>query len=207
MLENIIKAMKDHKEVYADATATYLKTRKQCDENFKDRYRQQKIDEAYQIQNDTIRSSRETALAACTTTFDEIRNKANAVVTMPVSGDLQNTLELLKALKNPSKAELEALMEQYKENYFAYRAISDALGGKENGYRVATIDDIMDACAELEATVRKCLYDVPGAYMYRLLIQPDSKYVANYDALFTAFIDGRFEDATVIDEQQQETEE
>lgn len=206
MLEKIVEAMKQHKTTYESAVAAYHATRKEADSQYNDRQKTQKIAEAYQTQNETIATSQKAALLICDSVFDDIKEKAAAVVAKPVSGDFSNVLEAVKQLIHPTKAELEALIGQYKNNYFAYRAINDALGGIEKGYHVATIDDIYDACGELAAMVKKCIMGTPTAYMYMLLIQPDCAYLSGYDALFTAFIDGRFEEATIIDEQQQETQ-
>ena len=206
MLEKIVEAMKQHKTTYETAVATYNTTRKQAEAQYNDRLKSQKIAEAYQTQNETIAASQKATLLICESVFDDIKEKAAAVVAKPVSGDFSNVLEAVKQLIHPTKAELEALIGQYKNNYFAYRAINDALGGTEKGYHVATIDDILDACNELAATVKKFIMGTPTGYMYQLLIHPNSTYLSGYDALFTAFIDGRFEEATVIDEQQQETQ-
>ena len=180
MMRKIINALQEHKELYEAATSKWLELRKELDSNYKGNLLTAKMNEGKEIY-----------FAVCVTVLDEIREKARGIIATPVSPDFSNTIEALKLLKNPSKAELEAITESHKGNYLAYRAICDALGGSEKGYNVISYDDVMEACNELEESLRACFYgDSPSSYIYRVHL--NEGYMSKRGKLFSDFLEGRF---------------
>ena len=191
MMRKIINALQEHKELYEAATSKWLELRKELDSNYKGNLLTAKMNEGKEIYEETLRKSRENNFAVCVTVLDEIREKARGIIATPVSPDFSNTIEALKLLKNPSKAELEAITESHKGNYLAYRAICDALGGSEKGYNVISYDDVMEACNELEESLRACFYgDSPSSYTYRVHL--NEGYMSKRGKLFSDFLEGRF---------------
>ncbi len=198
MLNKIIDALQEHKTVYEQASKVWESVKKDLNENYKGALYTQKLGEAKNVYEDTLQTSRENNYSACVMVLDGIRAKAQDIVTQPVSPDFPATVAALAAMKNPTRTEVEAIAARYKGNYLAYRAICDALGGAEKGFTVATVDDVNARCDELEAILHKCFYGGnPELYSYRLLLE--GSYLKTFDDFFTAFIDGRFEDATQKD--------
>lgn len=191
MMRKIINALQEHKELYEAATSKWLELRKELDSNYKGNLLTVKMNEGKEIYEETLRKSREGNFAVCVTVLDGIREKARDIIATPITSDFSNTIEALKLLKNPSRAELEAIAENHKGNYLAYRAICDALGGSEKGYNVISYDDVIEACDELEKSLRACFYgDSPATYTYRVHL--NEGYMSKWEKLFSDFLEGRF---------------
>lgn len=202
MLENITVALQAFANTYEGATRIWKTTRKDIESNYAGNLKTQKMNEAKNVYESTISQSRDNNFSDCLNVLESIREQAMKVVSTPVDSNFSSAIEVLKVMNEPTKTEIDAIVGQYKYNYFSYRVICDVLGGKEKGYSVTTIDDVMDAAAALESKLRDCFYGNGGSperYIYRLMLQGD--YIGKYDEFFSAFIEGRFDDAgTIVNE-------
>lgn len=126
--------------------------------------------------------------------FNAIAGKIEKAITKAVDPEFLTTLEVLNTLKEPSQAELEAIMNKYSDNYFCYRAICDALGGKEKGFRSITLDDVRLRIAEVKSKTLKALDSDVNEYTF-LTFERGTAFTP-YKALFECFVEGRFDEAT-----------
>jgi len=198
MIETIGIALKTYATVYTGATEIYDKTRTDLHENYKGNLFADKMREAQELYNNTLNESRSAQWKACLDALDQVRDKVKEVIGRPIEGDFSATLDAVKAMKHPSRTELEAIAGRYKGNYLAYRAIVDAVGDKLTGFPMITADDVFEACDDLQALLHPCFFGGEGVtgYKFRLMLQGD--LVAKYDNLFTAFMEGRFDEAGSI---------
>ena len=114
-------------------------------------------------------------------------------------------MEAIKNIKNPSDAELDGIIGNFKNNYVAYRAICDAIGGTAKGYTTVTYDDILKYCDVLENMLRNCFYSYSVSdYNYRVLLEGD--VLDGYDALFTTFTEGHFDEIVSLEDSSKEGE-
>lgn len=198
MLEKISMALETFASIYEGATKVFDDAKKDLHENYKGNLFADKMKEAKDLYEKTVDDSRSEQWNICVSILDQVRAKAKEVITKPIEGDFSATLDAVKAMKEPSRKELEALADRYKGNYFAYRAFVDALGDRLAGYYVITVDEVLEACDDLQMMLHRCFYDGEGVtgYYYRLMLQGD--YIGKYDELFTSFMEGRFDKAGTI---------
>lgn len=199
MLEKIKEAVIAHKNIYDEATNVFNAARKDLHENYKGNLFTAKMNEAKQVYEDTLMESRESNYATCVEVLTNIGIKAQGVITEPVPADFPATLEAIRAMKNLTKAEMNAFVNRYKGNYLAYRAICDVVGGAKNGFAAVTIDKVTEMIERLEADLHNYFYDFhTNSYRTRLFCE-GSVFDAP-DAFFTAFLNGRFEEAEALEE-------
>lgn len=105
---------------------------------------------------DAYNAQRLAAIAAATDEINAVveaaQDSINAYIATPVPADLANTLTALREIKQPTAAELDALINAHKGNYIATRAILDACGGAAAGCKVVTYEGISSKVSRFKAT-------------------------------------------------------
>lgn len=205
MLEKIKVALQEFKDTYEGATKIYKEARKDLHDNYRGNMFTVKLTEAKDLYENTLQSARIDNLAVCVGIIDSVREQAKAIISVPVSPEFPATLEAIKNIKNPSDAELDGIIGNFKNNYVAYRAICDAIGGTAKGYTTVTYDDILKYCDVLENMLRNCFYSYSVSdYNYRVLLEGD--VLDGYDALFTTFTEGHFDEIVSLEDSSKEGE-
>lgn len=197
MIEGIGIALKAHYDTANKAKEILENAIAQINANYIGAMLAEKTKEAKEIYNSTLADSRNTNYDACLAILDEIADQAKKVVEVPVPSDFISTLEAMKNVKDKTPMEIESVVGTYRNNYWAYRAVCTILGGSLKGFGVVTLDDILGAVDELKKEVHNCFfkYNVSeDGYQYRNVMT--GELLPNFDKVFVAFLDGRFEDAT-----------
>ena len=205
MIEGIGIALKSYYDTVTTAKSVLEKAMEQIRENYIGATLAEKTKEAQDTFNTTMNECKDNNYNACVAVLDEVHANALKVVEMPVPTDFTATLEALKQMKNPTAREVETVVGAYKNNYFAYRAICDYLKVTDRGIRPVTIDDIESDIASIRQNVRDCIYrdNIDG---YHFMNWMNGTILASYDEVFTAFIDGRFEEIVKQDDDTKEDE-
>lgn len=190
MLQKIKNELDIYGKVYEKATEFLKKAKKEIEQTYRPSLFTDKYGEAKRVYDETLKNAHDECLKNCYELLEGIKTKANEVVFDPVDKDFINTVELLKTLENPTESEIKSLISNHENNYFACRALYDLLGRAEKGYTIATIDDIVSLCDELEETVRNALSHDTESYTFLLIKQGD--YLKYYDEIFTKFISKDF---------------
>lgn len=193
MMEAIKNALETHKGTVIAATNTFQAVKHDTNLNYKGKLFTEKMKTAKQAFDDACKQSREKTEMICQDVLNGIREKANAVIIQDTPADFPATLEVLKAMQQPTKTEVEAIIGKYKSNYLAYRAICDVVGGAVAGYDPITIDDIIESLAALETMLHRVIYGSIDDYMFRLVTE--GNYLDRYDDFYTSFLEGRFSEA------------
>ena len=200
MLEGISVALKSHYDTANGAKNILESAVAQIKANYIGAMLAEKMKEAQEIYNNTLAESRKANFDACIEILDDVANQARKVVEVSVPADFISTLEAIKNSENRTQREIEAVLGAYKNNYWAYRSVSTILGGSLKGFGVITIDEILDHIDDLKAELHKCFYqyNVTEGYQYRNVLE--GTIISDYDDVFRAFIEGRFEDAVQNEE-------
>jgi len=194
MLEGITVALQSYYDTATSAKNILESALVQIRENYIGATLAEKTKEIQTVYNDTLKESREKNFNACVEILDGIDAKVQEIVKVPVPADFTATLEALKQIKEPSKVEVETVVDAYRNNYYAYRAICDYLKIKT---KPVTIDDIQEDLSDIRSNLHKCFFS-DGIDGYHFLNWKDgSTTIIPYDAVITAFCDSRFEDASV----------
>lgn len=198
MLEEIGIALASYYDTVTGAKSMLESATNQIKENYIGALYAEKNKEAQDIYNTTVQESRETNYNACLAVLDDVSNKAQNVVEQHVDPDFLATLEIVKTLKDKTPSEINGIIGAHKNNYWAYRAICDVLGGSVKGFIAPTIDDIQDVISYVRSNIHDCFYsDNVDAYHFQnwwngtLLPEADKK--------ISAFIECRFEDVNAPD--------
>lgn len=200
MIEKISVLLNAHKETYDRATAIFQEQKAKILAEYKTQIAVQKLKEVKDIYDQEIFTSQQETFSGCNAVLDEVREKVKDIASRPVDANFPAVVAALKAMNNPSRAELYAITGAYKNNYVAYRAICDLVGGEAvTGKHVATVDEVLGVCDFLTGELHKAIFDNPTCYIFRLFLQGD--FLAKRDEFFTAFVEGRFEDAMITDDQ------
>ena len=200
MIENITVLLNAHKETFDRATSIFQEQKKKILAEYKPQIATQKLKEVKAVYDQTIHASQLETFNGCNAVFEDVRKKVREIASRPVDPDFPAAVVALKTLEKPSRAELDAIISAYKGNYVAYRAICDLVGGEAvTGQHIATVDDVLENCDFLIGELHKAIFNDPTCYTFRLMIQGD--FLTKHDEFFTAFVDGRFEDAVIGDRQ------
>ena len=195
MIEGITIALQSYYDTASGAKDILESAVAQIKNNYIGAMLAEKMKEAQEIYNNTLAESRTANFNACVQILDEVANQAKKVVENPVPSDFISTLEAIKQMDEPTKAEIETVVGAYKNNYFAYRAICDFL---KISPKPVTIDDIVADLGSIRNDLHQCFYsDNIEGYHFRNM--KDGTILSSYDEVFKAFIDGRFEDAVKPD--------
>ena len=206
MIEGIGISLKNFYDTANNAKAILESAMDQIKANFIGAMLAEKTKEARETFNNTMSEIRNSNFDASVAILDEVLANAHKVVEMPVPTDFVSTLEALKSVKHPTAKEVETVVGAYKNNYFAYRAICDFLKVEEAGIKPVTIDDIEECVAEIRSNLHQCFFsdNVEG---YHFMNWMNGTILATYDEIFTAFIEGRFEDAMNADDSKKAKED
>lgn len=195
MLEGITIALQSYYDTASGAKDILESAVAQIKNNYIGAMLAEKMKEAQEIYNNTLAESRTANFNACVQILDEVANQAKKVVENPVPSDFISTLEAIKQMDEPTKAEVETVVGAYKNNYFAYRAICDFL---KISPKPVTIDDIVADLENIRNELHQCFYsDNIEGYHFRNM--KDGIIISSSDEVFRAFIEGRFEDAVKED--------
>lgn len=199
MIEGITIALQSHYDTVKGATDILEKTLTQIKTNYIGAMLAEKIGEAKEIYNNTVADSRNANYKACVQILDEVMEQSKKVLEVPVPSDFTATIEALKAVKDKTPTEMKTVGDAYKNNYFAYRAICDIMGG----VKPVTIADIEESVDYLKENLYRCFYsDNLEAYRFQNWLK--GSLISSADEMFTAFIEGRFEDAVKPDTESEE---
>ena len=197
MLEGITIALKTHYDTAIEAQEILEDAIAKIGEKYISAKYAEMTGEAKDIYNKALDESRQKNYDTCIQILDQIKEQAEQVVSVPVPTEFVSRLEALKLIKEPTEKEIESLVETYKNNYFAYRSICDFLNVLE---KPVTIDEIKEYIVYIKTNLYICFYsDNVQWYHYRNWME--GTLIPNYDQLFTAFLEGRFEEAFLKDEQ------
>ena len=204
MLEGITVALQSYYDTATSAKNILDNALVQVRENYIGASLAEKTKEVQDVYNQTLDESRKTNYDACMEVLNGVEERVQEIVKVPVPADFPATLEALKQINNPSKTELETLVGAYRNNYYAYRAIRDYLKVPTPSFTIGrdtyllTLDGIQEAILDIKDILHKCFFsdNVDG---YHFLNIKDGTQISSYDALFTSFCDGRFEDIYVVD--------
>ena len=194
MLEGIKTALKDYYDIGTDAE----KGLKSKIETIKKEYVDsgtkyaEKLGEAQEVYNSVLRESKEKYYNICVSILDTVYDHIKKVIETPVPVDFVSTFEAFKTIKNFTPRERESIINTYKNNYYAYRAICDFL---KITPKPLTIDDIYKEIEYLKSNIHTCFYsdNLNGYHFHNWM---DGKIIARLDEVFKAFCESRFEDAT-----------
>lgn len=192
MLEKISAALETYASVYEGASRIFDKAKKELDANYKGALYASKLGEAKAIYDSTIFNSCEENYSACVAVLEDVKNRIKTVASEPIEGDFNATLAALRTIEYPTKAEIQAVVGRYRNNYLAYRAIC-AFFNDEGLCATTTVDEVLTACDELSDMLHRCFYGGEGitGYFYQLMLQGD--YLAKYDDLFRSFVTHNFD--------------
>lgn len=115
---------------------------------------EQKMKEAKELYKTSIENAKRRGIENVTKEFDSVEKKIRAFITAPLPQGFVSTLEAVKAAgKNITKAEAELYLDQYKNNYTAYKTlaacISDMTGGNYYYTRYDSIKNSFDECRRM----------------------------------------------------------
>lgn len=193
MLEGITVALQSYYDTATSAKGILESAMEQIKTNYIGATLAEKTKEVQDAYNDTMKESRETNYSACVEILENIRSQVKQFVETPVPSEFISTLETMKQIKDPTEKEIEAVIGSYKNNYFAYRAICEYLGGVSKGFIVTTIDDIEGEIDYIRSNLHDCFYsnNIEG---YHFRNWKDGTILSNKDEIIRAFAEGRFED-------------
>ena len=107
------------------------------------------LDKEMEINRNTLTSSREENYFICVDVLEEVKKQIKVVASEPIEDDVNAPLAALKIIEHPTKAEIQAVIERYRHNYLAYRAICALFDNNKELCSTITIDEVLDACDEL----------------------------------------------------------
>jgi len=193
MLERISVSLQTYYDTAIGAMNILEKGLAQVRETYIGAVLAEKTKELQDVYNETLKESRETNYGVCTEVLNGIDELVQEILKVPVPADFIATLEALKQINNPSKAEIETAVGAYRNNYYAYRAICDYLKTE----KPVTVDDILEDVSYIRSNVYECFYsdNLDG---YHFLNWKDGTLMSTFDEKFTAFCDGRFEDIDIL---------
>ena len=79
----------------------------------------------------------------------KLKKQIKVVASEPIEDDFDAAFAVLKVIEHPTKAEIQAVIERYRHNYLAYRAICALFDNNKELCLTITIDGVLDACDEL----------------------------------------------------------
>ena len=190
MLEKITVSLQAYYDTVIGAKSILENALVQVRENYKGALLAEKTKEVQDVYNQTLEESRTANYNACLEVLNGVEGTVQEIMKVPVPADFTATLEALKQIKDPSKVELETAIGAYRNNYYAYRAICDYL----KVVKPITVDDILEGVSNIRTNIHSCFYtdNVDG---YHFLNWKDGTLIPSFDEQFTAFCEGRFEDA------------
>lgn len=190
MLEKIINALDEDKKIYDVAKETLKKVLNDIERNYNGELLKEKKREAQKVFDDTVMASRETHWKICEEVLNDIEEKAKTIVSKPTSPDFINKVETLKMIKNPTEAELDLMVETFKGDYLASRAMVDAFKGIEDRYFVISYEAIKEKLNIMRKELKDCFTEGGYSYTYRVLMyQP---YMNEHEVFFQSFLNGEF---------------
>ncbi len=194
MIEGITIALQSYYDTASSAKAILEDAITQIKNNYIGLMLTEKIGEAQDIYNTTLNESRQENYNVCLEILGGVSDQVKKVLEVPVPTDFIATLEALKQVKEPTEKEVDTVVNAYKNNYFAYRAICDFLKTS----KPVTVDDLEEDLETLKKELHNCFYsdNIEG---YHFRNWKDGTILASYDELVKAFVEGRFEDAVQKD--------
>lgn len=189
MLEGIGIALRTHYDTANGAKDILKKAVAQIKANYIGAMLAEKMNEVQAVYNNTMQESKDSNYNACIAILDQIQEQARKVIETPVSPDFSSTLDALKLLAHPTPKEIETVVDAYKNNYFAYRAICDFLGV----IKPITIDDIDERITCIKEQLHTLFYS-KSVEAYDFVNWLSGHPLEDDDNVFRAFIERRFED-------------
>lgn len=120
------------------------------------------LGEVMGINGNTLTSSREENYSICVDVIEEVKKQIKVVASEPIEDDFDAAFAVLKVIEHPTKAEIQAVIERYRHNYLAYRAICALFDNNQELCSTITIDEVLDACDELSDMLHRCFYGGEG---------------------------------------------
>ena len=197
---NTKTALNNFADVYTRATELWKQVRHEVMTQYKEDFQHAKLSEAKEIYENTLAEARKDNMNMAEKELDEIRKRIEAVALEPIPEDFTRTVEAFKNMREVTETEYKAIADHFKNNYLAYRAITDVLKDKNFFQPVVKVDDVLTELDYVKGQVRKCIYGSdPNTYIFKAT-QHES-FFAKYEEYFTDFLEGRFEKVGVEPEQ------
>ena len=193
LFEKSLNAIKTLDSTIRTANETFKAEQKRLLDTYKDPTKQ--IGEIRAATDNTIMQAKAAFHEAVTADYNAVRGKVHAVVTAAPPADFLATLEAIKANgRNISDYEAAALVEKYKDNYFASRTLDEVLtaAGKKLGSYVKKPDHIADEINKSETMLHNWGRSYTGgSYMTALLLNHTNPVTMLAD-MVQQFLDGKY---------------